>query len=457
MIQLLPPDGLFAMPLPLPTASPVPGVATEPPADDVFAALLAGQVAVPPVVIPGWETAREDAPDAPVAQGSMPTPTPHSVQADFRMPRPAPSWTDHRLSRTALPPTDLAPLVQDASLESGMADSQRLELPKAGMRTMELWVDALDLQAASRAHLATELQLATMPVGRHARPEAVILEALANQPIPRDYGLQTSRRPVPVASIADAVTALAGPPVVAVRQAHAVRTPDAGVDAPRVPAAASRGSRPVRTHVDAEPSARQTPTPPPARESGQPRPLAIARSLELRETSEPAPQAPESDAPAVIRTTAPAVDPAPPQPATSPVVRQELFSAPGGVDEAPAVRFVLEDWNADVPVRSIRISLEPRELGTIRINLRHQGGQVHARVVVENAQALHLVQSQAQALQAALSEQGLVFGTFSVTAAANATWLGLPAASALRPDRGDQEKHHDEEPEQSTRTEVKTT
>lgn len=115
----------------------------------------------------------------------------------------------------------------------------------------------------------------------------------------------------------------------------------------------------------------------------------------------------------------------------------ELFIAPPQSPGDASVRFVLEDWNHDLPVRTIRIALEPQELGTLRITLSHRAGQVHARIVVEHAEALHVVQAQTLALESALADRGLLFGSVSVTVASAATAAGLRAEAAARPGHRD--------------------
>jgi hypothetical protein len=169
--------------------------------------------------------------------------------------------------------------------------------------------------------------------------------------------------------------------------------------------------------------------------SGSPRaalePLGIAVS-HADPDSRPTNSAPKSRAQAALPPEAPVTKAALP-PWSEPVkaAAEWIPSKPEARAETP-VRFVIEDWNPDAPVRSLRITLEPKELGTIRIALVHRGGQVHARMVVDSAEALHLVQNQTQAMQSALAERGVSFGSFSLTVAAAATAAGLPAGPAPR-------------------------
>jgi len=138
-----------------------------------------------------------------------------------------------------------------------------------------------------------------------------------------------------------------------------------------------------------------------------------------------------------------------------PVGQESLLVA--GEHEGTTVSFVLEDWQSEAPVRSIRITLEPRDLGELRIALQHRNGQVHARMIVENAQALNVVQAQATALQQALAEKGMHFGSFSVTVANNAAWTGLSVLGTSRPAQGDADRKDSNHPRRARRDEVKTT
>jgi hypothetical protein len=100
--------------------------------------------------------------------------------------------------------------------------------------------------------------------------------------------------------------------------------------------------------------------------------------------------------------------------------------------EAPIpVRFVLEDWTAGQPVKRVRMLLEPKELGGLRIFLRQNHRGIHARIVADRSEALPHVEAGMSALRSVLSARGIQFSSFSLTAVTAATAAG---AAGLRPD-----------------------
>lgn len=92
--------------------------------------------------------------------------------------------------------------------------------------------------------------------------------------------------------------------------------------------------------------------------------------------------------------------------------------------EGPA-RFVIEEFNGNGPVQRIRIQLEPQHLGRVNIFLRQSRGGIHARVVAEQAEALPMVESQMDAMRAALSARGIEFTSFTLTAGVAARSSGM--------------------------------
>lgn len=142
------------------------------------------------------------------------------------------------------------------------------------------------------------------------------------------------------------------------------------------------------------------------------------------------------------------------RPAVTTTVRQEPFTLTTEHEGTP-VRLVLEDWNAQAPIRSIRITLDPRDLGEVRVALQHRNGEVHARMIVDTPQAQQLMEAQATTLQQALAERGVHFATFSVALATNSAWTGLAAAGTPRLAK-DTERKESNPSRRAKRDEVKT-
>jgi hypothetical protein len=117
---------------------------------------------------------------------------------------------------------------------------------------------------------------------------------------------------------------------------------------------------------------------------------------------------------------------------------------PVDLSGSPSLSFTVHGWSPDRPVTSIRITLEPAELGELQIHLRHQHGRVFARIIATRPEALPQVRAHFAMLKEALSEKGVEFGAFSLTAqsAFSAAGLARPVPGGTSARRGFAE--HDE-------------
>jgi flagellar hook-length control protein FliK len=108
---------------------------------------------------------------------------------------------------------------------------------------------------------------------------------------------------------------------------------------------------------------------------------------------------------------------------------------------APNVRFTFEDWMPGQTVSHLRVSLDPAEFGGVRVHLSARGGELFARIVVEQPAALPIVASNFAALRSAMAERGIQFSGFSVTLAGAASAAGLPGDARPRTGWGERKEH----------------
>lgn len=67
----------------------------------------------------------------------------------------------------------------------------------------------------------------------------------------------------------------------------------------------------------------------------------------------------------------------------------------------------------------VRLRLHPPELGTLQLTLRMEGGQMQARMEVENSLAKDALLNNVQTLKDRLSEQGMQIESFEVSVGAD--------------------------------------
>ena len=70
---------------------------------------------------------------------------------------------------------------------------------------------------------------------------------------------------------------------------------------------------------------------------------------------------------------------------------------------------------AEPQIRELRLELAPAHLGTVTLELHHQGQQVEAFMVVDHAPAREIVQAAEQQVRELLGQQGLQVGAFEVS------------------------------------------
>ena len=459
MIQPLPLDGCPV---------PFPGVPIDPHVAELFAALLAGKVALPQAVFPDALPAKSE--NHPKAESNLKL---QSEQLGPCLPWLDVSTLEWRPAATPRSSSPGSPEITDAfgpDLPAASRDRAWVTVPysqpvrptaQPGLRTLELLVAPEILASSTPVDLSTTFQLPKAPTLSPLPSAAPALEIRALPARVRETidvavnRTEAARRHAPVSHEDQAAHRWVE------EKAHPGARPSNFASHTPAPIRTER-SRSQRPHSQPDFDTRHE-GPETLRGRGErlkARPLAIHREFvpststesqrslpNQTDLSEGLPDRREVTLPTQTVTR----DPIPvPVQVERPVLLERS-------NDGTQVRFVLEDWTPNAPVRSIRISLEPRELGSLNVTLLHRNGQVHARVVVENAQALHLVQTQAAALQRSLAEQGMNFGSFSVTLASNAAWTGLPAGGALRTASGDPERKEDIQPRRKGRNEVKTT
>lgn len=444
--------------------APFPGAPIEGKLADLFAALLAGQGVLPPSN--SGDILHSDSEPQPEPESPS---VPLDIAAYAKWPwadavvEPAQTAGDHRILSPAAPkttnsaPPHLLDALDERVPEIHPGSKAPYKTAPPDMRTLELMVDPDVLTSRTPVSLSKTFYL----------DEALTGKSLANtDSAPETHHLPMVTRPPLVTPAVRLPEDQVHAPMAVEHRADLTRprrsVPRAEAELVAKPSMKTERGPAQRVHADPDShlrSGRAEQHHRPGEGSGT-RPLGITREFEPSTRLEPQRSAHKPSAPVELFPT--------PDDTTQPVpgVTQDAVPVQTRVErpvlleathEDATVRFVLEDWNPNTPVRSIRIALEPRDLGTLNISLQHRQGQVHARVLVDNAQALHVVQTQAAALQRSLAEQGLNFGSFSVTLASNAAWTGLPVGGSQRAASGDPERKEVVKPRRVQRDEVKTT
>ncbi len=260
------------------------------------------------------------------------------------------------------------------------------------------------------ANVATAIVAARLPVAAPASPRSAIASPAAGLPgapaaAPAQTGAMPTGPAVPAAATALPLGPAAGQPAAGAGVANAPADGvSAGVtglpsgltavaDALRAPAArpapAVGGSKAAPATVTGTPAAAL---------GGAADPSATSSSTAT--ASQPVPAAPTTTPPAL-----PTTPPAGAQ-ATPPADGAGIVGGVGLEHAVETVRLALSAA-ADRGVTHARISLNPRELGSIEVHLRQTADGLVARVVAQHAGAAQLLQNAGGDLRRALESQGL--------------------------------------------------
>lgn len=336
------------------------------------------------------------APPAPTGKeppGSPPD-TPFSTVLDDHQARTAVAEGHDRADQPDAPlAAALAALLGGVPLPAGVTRAVATRLSVASTAAQQSIVRA---PASSGIELPGAPAVPTTPAAGAASPmptgPAVPVAATALPLGPRAVARPVAGQPAIEAGARLAVSADAS------RALAAVETPVA----PAVPNAVAAVAHALRGAASA--SAPVTPAGPAAAANGpEATPAAGTRSTAASSANGHAAAQPVAAAPAQVAAapadapTAPATDPAEPAAATPGV----------GLEHAvETVRLALRAA-ADRGVSHARISLTPRELGTIEVHLRQTADGLVARVVAQHAAAAQLLQDSGADLRRQLEQSGL--------------------------------------------------
>ena len=272
--------------------------------------------------------------------------------------------------------------------------------------------------------LPTDPVVATAPIAAEAEPEplggrvdpAPPAQAFREQA----RGIVLTRATRPIGVPADATALPLRPPAPTAESATAV---PATASFPSLPiglgAAAARPGAPA-----ASPPADPATTPPPATVAG----AAVHAQSGAAEGPPPAQATPAASVPTF---------------AAPPTAAAPALAAPPGPVRAVGLEHAVETvrlalrHGAERGVSHARISLTPRELGTIEVHLRHTPDGLVARVVAEHAGAAQQLQQAGAELRRSLEQQGVTLLRLDIGASGHETAGHRGSAAAFgEPGRG---------------------
>lgn len=252
-----------------------------------------------------------------------------------------------------------------------------------------------------------------LPIGPEGRPTPAPKAALP-LPVPA----RTPETP----SLREARPAAEAPQALAAGTA-APAAPPAGPPSPALGGVASAPTAPAPSPSPGTPASGEGPGPE-AHPGAAAGPLPTRAEVLLRE----GPPGPATPAPHGAPATGPAL---PPGALAAPTLAAPPASAPAPAPAPLAVQQVdvTLRWMVKGAVPEARLQLQPESLGKVAIELKVAGGEVHAKVWVQEAGALQALQEGRATLEQALRDSGLQLGSFDLQQGGQA---GHPPADSGR-------------------------
>ena len=252
----------------------------------------------------------------------------------------------------------------------------------------------------AQASVSAESAPVARPVPRGQRPVSLAFEPVREAPQPAGFFASTQDTFALPQSGVNLSVRLASP-----------TAPGTAVPGTAVPGKPPEGAAPVKETAKPVEPARGS-------EDSKPQPVEATTSPA---ESTPATQGTKDPAPALPRSESLGLQPTQPQPASSQGIPANISAskptAPVWQAPVPAVLHQVENgirWMLQNASPGAELQLHPEALGRVRIELKVEGGEVHARLWASDPKSIPVLQENKAFLEVSLKEQGLNLGSFDL-------------------------------------------